>query len=113
MRRCAEAGYRLRASIMPVIPLGDWKRSYLDFITRLLEQIPLERLALGGITMDERTRFLLELGLETGNVISTHLGECSDGQWHYSPALCRGLFQQIRRLSKRIQPDIEVEVVIP
>ena len=113
MQRCAEAGYRLRASIMPVIPLGDWELSYLDFVARVLEQVPLERLALGGITMDERTRHLLELRMGTGNVISAHLRECSDGQWHYSPALCRDLFQQISRLAKRIQSDTEVDVVIP
>lgn len=113
MRRCAQAGYRLRVSLMPVIPLGDWKRRYLDFVENLLEQIPVERLVLGGISMDERTRHLLELRMGTENVISAHLRECSDGQWHYSPALCRDLFQRIRRLSKRVQPDIEVEVVIP
>jgi len=113
MRRCVEAGYRLRASIMPVIPLGGWKRSYLDFVACVLEQFPLEHLALGGITIDKRTRHLLELRMGTENVISAHLRECGDGQWHYSPALCRELFQQIKRLSKRIRPDIDVEVVIP
>ena len=113
MRQCAEAGYPLRACIMPVVPLGDWKRCYLDFVARVLEQVQLERLTLGGITMDRHTRLLMESWLGTRNVISNRLEERGDGKWYYPKALCRDLFQQIKRLSKRIQPDIQVEVVIP
>jgi len=113
MRRCAEAGYLLRVCIMPIVPLGDWRRLYLDFVARVLEQVPLERLTLGGITIDRHTRLLMESWLGTRNVISNRLEERGDGKWYYPKALCRGLFQQIRRLAKRIQPNLQVEVVIP
>jgi len=113
MQLCAQAGYRLRASIMPVIPRGDWNRCYLDFVAWLLEQIPLERLSLGGISMDDRTRVLLESRIGKGNVISTYLVKCSDGQWHYTRGLCRDLFQQIKSLARKIRPDLQVEVIIP
>ncbi len=98
---------------MPVVPLGGWKRCYLDFVTGVLELVPLERLTLGGITMDRHTRLLMESWLGTRNVTSNLLEERVEGKWYYPKALWRDLFQQIRSLAKRIQPNLQVEIVIP
>ena len=36
MRRCADAGYPIRAVIMPIIPIEGWRDIYTRFLARLL-----------------------------------------------------------------------------
>ncbi|HIJ65399.1 MAG TPA: hypothetical protein HPP77_05550 [Candidatus Hydrogenedentes bacterium] len=101
---------------MPVIPHGDWKRSYLDFVRELLERVPLERLTLGGISMDSRTRLLLERRMGKDNAISRNLSRRhpdKEDKVYYPFVLCEELFRKIAALARRIQPDLNVEMAIP
>jgi spore photoproduct lyase len=49
MRRCAQAGYPVRAVVMPIIPVADWQETYGRFLVTLLESVPLSRITLGSI----------------------------------------------------------------
>ena len=49
MRRCAQAGYPVRAVLMPVVPVAEWQAAYGRFIATLLESVPLARITLGSI----------------------------------------------------------------
>jgi len=44
MRRCAEAGYPVRAVFMPLIPINGWRVAYGGFVKEPVEAVPLERL---------------------------------------------------------------------
>ncbi|MHC4173637.1 MAG: SPL family radical SAM protein, partial [Planctomycetota bacterium] len=39
IQKCAEAGYPIRAVIMPVIPVEDWQNTYGDFLENLLTSV--------------------------------------------------------------------------
>lgn len=116
MSRCAEAGYPLEASIMPVIPHGDWRRTYLEFMRYVLDRVPLRQLTLGGISMDSRARMLLECRMGEDNPISRNLRRKhvdKTDKFHYPYGLCRALFQDIIELAQRRQPNLCVDVAIP
>lgn len=49
MQRCAAAGYAVRAIVMPIIPVPDWRDAYARFVRNLLAEIELARITLGGI----------------------------------------------------------------
>ncbi|MBN2308444.1 MAG: hypothetical protein JXR94_05700, partial [Candidatus Hydrogenedentes bacterium] len=90
MGRCHRAGYPVQASIMPIIPYGDWEGGYLDFVRRLLDRVPLTALTLGGVSMEPRTRLLLERRLGPDNPISRNLHPRpgNNDKMHYPPDLC-------------------------
>ena len=48
MQRCAAAGYPVRAVIMPLIPIADWRDAYERFIHSLFAAVPLARITFGG-----------------------------------------------------------------
>ena len=47
MRRCAQMGYPVRAVIMPIIPVADWREVYRRFMASLMASVPLSRITLG------------------------------------------------------------------
>ena len=101
---------------MPVIPEGDWERRYLEFVQDLLGKVPLQRLTLGGISMDLRTQLLLERRIGADNVISRKLSRRCCGESdkaHYPFSLCKTLFRQIADMAYKAQPGLSVEVAIP
>jgi hypothetical protein len=73
MRRCARAGYAVRAVLMPIIPVADWQAVYGRFVAALLESVPLARITLGSICSYPQAQRLLELKLGKQNVVSTLL----------------------------------------
>jgi len=75
MQRCARAGYPLRAVLMPIIPVADWRAIYGQFLTMLLESVPLSRITLGSICSYRQAQRLMELKLGKQNAISTLLND--------------------------------------
>ena len=73
MRRCARAGYPVRAVVMPIIPAADWQETYGRFMVTLLESVPLSRITLGSICSYPQAQRLMELKLGKQNTISTLL----------------------------------------
>jgi len=70
MRRCARAGYPVRAVVMPIIPVADWRAAYGRFMAMLLASVPLSRITLGSICSYAQAQRLMELKLGKENVIS-------------------------------------------
>ena len=88
MKLCADAGYPVRAVLMPVIPASGWKRLYGNFLERLLTEIPLARLTIGGICSYAHAHRLMLHHIGHGNAISEHMSDRSsggDGRRRYSP----------------------------
>ena len=63
MRRCARAGYPVRAVLMPIIPVSDWQEIYGRLMATLLESVVLSRITLGSICSYPQAQRLMELKL--------------------------------------------------
>src|SRR3972149_8346879 len=98
MKRCAEKGYPVRAVMMPIIPVPDWREIYPPFVQRLLSEVNLSRLTLGSICIYENARKLMETSLGRDNAISKELPDRSkgaDGRQRYPAGLRSELYRQI------------------
>jgi len=77
MRRCTRAGYPVRAVVMPIIPVADWRAVYARFMAMLLAAVPLSRVTLGAICSYPQAQRLMELKLGRENAVSALLGGLS------------------------------------
>jgi len=75
MRRCAQAGYRVRAVLMPIIPVAGWQEIYGRLMETLLQSVPLSRLTLGSICSYPQAQRLMEMKLGKQNAVSTLLAQ--------------------------------------
>jgi spore photoproduct lyase len=115
MRRCAERGYPVRAVIMPIIPVDDWKDIYALFLERLLTEIPLQRLTLGGICSYKGARTLMEEKLGRQNAISVNIDpmeESGDGRARFSVKLRREMYTHMIACVRRTKPRLEVALCL-
>jgi len=95
MKRCAEAGYPVRAVIMPIIPVPGWAEIYTGFLQGLLAKVPLDRITLGGICSYRAARGLMEHRIGRSNAISDALdpnGPSPDGRLRYTARLRTDLY---------------------
>ena len=87
MRRCAAAGYSLRAVIMPIVPIPGWSEAYAAFLDDLLSTVPLERITLGGICSYPNALRLMETKMGPDQPITSALrgsrGPSADGRSRY------------------------------
>ena len=115
MHKAAEAGYPIRAVIMPLIPVPDWEQKYDAFLRDLLSRVPIARLTFGGICSYPNARRLLEDKLGSENVISQQIvcrGETADGRRRYPRALRVKMYQQLARIAREARPDIELALCL-
>ncbi len=116
MRRCAEAGYPLRAVIMPLIPHPDWERLYGAFLEQLLTSVPLQRLTLGGVCIYSQARWLMESQLGRENTISSHLRKgrdaAGDGRGRYEPAMRARMYRHLIEVARSIRPELELSLCL-
>ncbi|MFA6472925.1 MAG: spore photoproduct lyase family protein, partial [Candidatus Latescibacterota bacterium] len=77
MKLCADKGYPIRAVLIPVIPASDWKRLYSDFLDRVLSEISLTRLTIGGICSYSHANKLMTQRIGHENAISEHMSDRS------------------------------------
>jgi spore photoproduct lyase len=110
MRRCAKAGYRLRAVLMPVLPIGDWRADYESLLDELLTIAPLERITLGSLCSFPSALRLTDAKLGRANPIRECLsgsGQSADGRYRFDPAcrieVYRHLLNQIRLRSPSLR----------
>ena len=112
MKKCAAAGYPVRAVVMPVIPVADWEVLYARFFERLLAEAPLDRLTLGGICSYSAARDLMERKLGKGNVISERLiqntARSADGRRRYPRAVRERIYRYLLEMIRRSCPDLPV-----
>jgi len=115
MRRCAERGYPIRAVIMPVIPVDDWRRAYETFLTELVRTVPLRRVTFGGICIYKGARRLMETKLGRDNAISNAIVEDSptgDGRARYAPALRLEMYAHMIACVRRVKPRLELALCL-
>jgi len=111
MKRCAEAGYPVRAVVMPIIPVRGWEGVYERFLQRLLANVPLDRITLGGICSYPTPRGLMERRLGRSNAISRAFdrhGPSPDGRLRYPEHLRIKLYRHMTEVIHRCAPDLDI-----
>jgi len=111
MKRCADAGYPVRAVVMPIIPLPGWEQAYAAFLGTLLAELPLDRITLGGICSYRAARGLMESQLGHSNAVSDAFdstGSSPDGRLRYPARLRTELYGHMIQTIRSRVPDLEI-----
>jgi len=111
MKRCTEAGYPVRAVIMPIIPVPGWKGAYAKFLEGLLAEVPLDRITLGGICSYRAACSLMESQLGRANAVSDAfdpLGPSPDGRLRYAEPLRLALYRHMIGIIDARAPDLDI-----
>ncbi len=113
MKACAEAGYPVRAVVMPIIPIDDWQSVYQEFIERLLEEVPLQRITLGGTCIYKPARQLVQIKLGKDNAITQPLDSPSeDGRARYPEVLRVNIYRSLISTIRRIRPNLQIALCL-
>ncbi len=116
MCKCADAGYPVRAVIMPILPVPGWRPLYEAFIDDLLTRVRPERITLGGVCIYSSAQELMERKLGTANLISGALEgggqRCSDGRTRYPRSMRIDLYTHLIRIIHRIDPGLRVSLCL-
>jgi len=112
MLRCSEAGYPVRAVIMPIIPISGWEAIYRRFLESLLQQVHLSRITLGSICSYPQALRLTERKLGRDNAVSAHIdrrcNSATDGRCRFPRELRERVYRRLLNVIKRAAPDLEV-----
>jgi spore photoproduct lyase len=114
--RVASAGYPVRAVMMPIIPVEGWQDIYTAFTKRLIEDVPIKRLTLGGVCIYRGARKLMERKMGSDNAISIHIEDthrgAGDGRARYSRTLRRETYSLIIGIARRLRPELELALCL-
>ncbi|MEE9370845.1 MAG: radical SAM protein [Sedimentisphaerales bacterium] len=110
MRRCANAGFILRAVIMPIIPIEGWQNIYTRFFENLLESVPLDRITLGQICSYSGALQLTERKLGNDNPISRMLekGKSKDGRVRFPIKTRIEVYKYLIDKIRKLQPKLQI-----
>lgn len=112
MRRCAEAGYPVRAVVMPIVPVGDWRDAYGRLLSTLLESVRLSRITLGSICSYTQAQRLMEFKLGRENAISALLDRGSvksdDGRLRFGRSTREDVYRYLIGCIRQKRSDLEV-----
>jgi spore photoproduct lyase len=110
MRKCADAGYPLRAVIMPIVPIEGWQNIYTSFLKNLLESVPLDRITLGQICSYSGALQLTERKLGKNNPISNMLekGKSKDGRTRFPINLRIEVYKYLVSTIRKLQPKLQI-----
>lgn len=110
MQLCAEAGYPVRAVVMPLIPVDNWLEIYADFLKQLLKMIPLQRLTIGAICSYQGAAQLMNRKLGPQNAIAEKMCDekSEDGRMRYPAELREKAYRYLIQAAKRVRPDLEI-----
>jgi len=115
MQKCSAQGYPVRAVLMPIIPAPDWEDIYARFIRRLLSEVNLQRLTLGGICIYQNAKRLMDKKLGEKNEVSANLmneKKGADGRVRYRVELRVKLYAQVIQVARTIKPDLEIALCL-
>jgi hypothetical protein len=102
--------------MMPIIPIDGWQDVYAAFTKRLLEDMPIRRLTLGGICIYRSARDLMEKKIGMGNRVSECIDTASpragDGRARYSRALRHEAYSLVIETARRLRPDLEIALCL-
>jgi spore photoproduct lyase len=112
MRRCAQAGYPVRAVVMPIIPVANWQEVYGRFLVTLLESVPLSRITLGSVCSYPQAQRLMELKLGKENAVSSLLDrgpiKSDDGRLRFNRSSREEVYRYLIECIRRVRPDLEI-----
>jgi len=110
MQRCADAGYPLRAVIMPTIPIEGWQNIYTRFLENLLKSVPLTRITLGQICSFPGALRLTEQKLGKNNPISLMLekGKSKDGRIRFPIKTRIDVYRYLVDTIRKLQPQLQI-----
>ncbi len=110
MRKCDDAGYPLRAVIMPIIPIEGWQNIYSSFLENLLKSVPLDRITLGQICSYSGALQLTERKLGNDNSISRMLekGKSKDGRIRFPIKLRIKVYKYLVDTIRKLQPKLQI-----
>jgi len=112
MEAAAEAGYPIRAVVMPIIPIAGWEAIYHEFLTDVLSRVRLQRITLGSICSYPQAMRLTERKLGRENPISARLerrqGRMADGRIRFPRELRESVYRRLLDVIR--QEDAEVEI---
>lgn len=115
MKKCAAAGYPVRAVIMPMIPVENWEELYSNFIEKLVSEIQLERITVGGICIYQNARRLMENKIGVRNSISCGIDvstESEDGRARYASKTRIEMYRLIADAVQKTNPKIPVALCL-
>jgi spore photoproduct lyase len=115
MKKCADAGYPIRAVLMPVIPVENWKTIYAEFIQKLLIEVPIQRLTMGGICSYKNAIHLMETISGENNPVSCTVDSGrpdTDGRRRYPRSLRVHFYKEIIAAAKKAKPDLELALCL-
>jgi spore photoproduct lyase len=112
MQKCAEAGYAIRAVIMPIIPIEGWQNIYTKFLVNLLELVPLNRVTLGQICSYSAALKLTERKLGKINPISEQIEErkSRDGRFRFPLRLRIEIYKHLINTIRKLQPELQISL---
>ena len=112
MRRCADAGYPVRAVVMPIVPLPNWQEIYRSFLRSLLEQVGISRITLGSICSYPQAIRLMEMKLGKHNPVSTNLDgsrrKSADGRARFPHESRECTYRFLLRTIHQIRPRLDI-----
>jgi DNA repair photolyase len=110
MQKCAQAGYPIRAVVMPIIPVEGWQNIYTGFLKKLLASVALERITLGQICSYSGALQLTEQKLGKDNPISEMLekGKSKDGRVRFPIKLRIGVYKYLVNTTRKLQPKLQI-----
>jgi spore photoproduct lyase len=109
MKRCAIAGYRVRAVIMPILPVGRWEEEYEGLLDELFSAVPVERLTLGSLCSYPNALRLTSAKLGTTNPIHGLLragGRCQDGRYRFAPRSRLDCYRRLLDFIRARRPEL-------
>ena len=112
MRRCADAGYPVRAVVMPIVPLPNWREIYGSFLRSLLDRVPISRITLGSICSYAQAVRLTELKLGKENPISRSLDRSgrgsADGRGRFPQELRERVYRFLVKTIRQVRPALDI-----
>jgi spore photoproduct lyase len=110
MRRCAKAGFALRAVVMPIIPVENWQNIYTRFLENLLESVQLDRITLGQICSYSGALQITEQKLGNDNPISRLLSKkkSKDGRIRFPLGLRIEVYRYLIEKIKQFRPKLNI-----
>ena len=110
MEAATEAGYPVRAVIMPIIPIPGWEAIYGEFLTDLLTRVRLRRITLGSICSYSQAMRLTEQRLGRKNPISAQLDrrQTPDGRARFPQGLREEVYRHLLQVIRERNTDVEI-----
>jgi DNA repair photolyase len=108
MKRCAEAGYPIRARIQPVFPRDEWRKEYEEFVENLVAELPLERVGFGGVYTNGRVNYIAQRQIpELYSAFKCRHKGNQDGDL-YTREWCMKYYGDLAEAALRARPNIEI-----